>query len=615
MRYLFLLVQFLLFYFTSAMSEVVNPISYRDFGQYSAYGSSFNGNPYNSVPFINNVQSAKNQSFPRNISSLTNFSNSPFNKNSIMPVYGSDEYDNRTLMGEEQELWNENIDTEDNATVNMNNEGLLYEDLHYSLEELKRYFNIIGYNLYNLLKKNSYVSNRDKLKIDEYYSINVDLLDTLNRIINNQNYPSLYLKHTGTMEANDQSNLEDGDNYFEDDVPIIPVTLETSDDETTEFDEDYSDEEGATDINNEEDEEDIDDEDEENQVNVDNEEGTGAVNVTNGEKAEVNVDNEDEAGALNVNNEEEDVDDEYEEDLEIDVNSDDEAEAVTNEEDEEVDVDNEEGMNTLEDDDDIFSGNASSIASSGDDSDGELIGGVIGGLVGGAALGVLGSSLFGEEIASDAQTAINSEDYVSYDEDDTVNDNDESLDAASYEEDASNWSDDETLTQDDGIVPEESVENTDQAQSTNNNTEIQDQGSTEQADSVIEEEAVINQDEAEDIAEAQNQDDTLIENIDNEKSVITQEDAAKTEMSGVINTVTQELPLQSENVEMTTQEFINSSNKEIIFKELREPKYLNQSDPIFHENGTSIFVEQIEQNEPVKQIMIYEDGKIHAKDF
>lgn len=652
MRYLFLLLQFFFIYFTPAMFEVAYP----DFGQYSAYGSPFNENSRYGMPSINNAQSMKYQFFPQNTLSQTNFQNPSSNKKYYAydrSADDSDEDDNRTWIGEEQDLWSESTDAEDNVTVNMNNEGLLYDDIRYSLENLDRRFNIVGYNLYNLLKKNSSVRNRDKLKIDEYYGINVDLLGTLGRIINNQTYPSLYLKNADEMEAYDQSDLEDEDTYFEDDGPNVSVTLETSDDEATDSDEDHSDGEGTDDQAGDGQEVDADSEDEvnngkENEEDIDNEDGTDL---------DVDVDNENRTEAVSINNGENE---------EVDVDSEEEsAEDVDNEEGEELveDIDNEDDLleeeetNIFENDDDIFSGSGGSTVSSEDNSSEELIGGIVGGLVGGAALGVLGGSLLGEEAVSGVQSAIDPSDHVSYSEDDAITSNDDTLDSALYEEDTSNLSsDDESLNQNDNIITEESAENIDQVENVN-------EGDIGQEESVVGEETIIDQSD---------QEDTWAGNIDDEKSVtdlkngeqspnasedvINQDKAVKKEADKIektpsdlmlnnseqeinssevyppdilqkkisttgsfenstINPVTQELASQLANVEMTIQEFINSGHREVIFKELHEPRYLNKSDSIVRKSGTSIFIKQIDQDEPMKRVIIQGDGKIHAKDF
>lgn len=85
-----------------------------------------------------------------------------------------------------------------------------------SLKKLRRDYQITGYNLYRFLGKNSPVRSQAKKKIDWYFGINAELLNTLDFIINKKEYPSLYLAAEKPLVSSDfwegsQGNSDDGE--------------------------------------------------------------------------------------------------------------------------------------------------------------------------------------------------------------------------------------------------------------------------------------------------------------------------------------------------------------------------------------------------------------------
>ncbi len=80
-------------------------------------------------------------------------------------------------------------------------------------DKFREDYQITGFNIYRFLVKNSPIRNRNKKKIDIYFGINNKLLNTLNLIINQKEYPSLYLAEEDPMLSEEiWQNLENSGN-------------------------------------------------------------------------------------------------------------------------------------------------------------------------------------------------------------------------------------------------------------------------------------------------------------------------------------------------------------------------------------------------------------------
>ncbi len=90
------------------------------------------------------------------------------------------------------------------------------------LKKIHKDYEITGYNLHNLLKKDSPIENQAKIKINKLFGINLKLLETLDQIIKDEQYPSLFLSQDQSndiQETQQQTKKNEEDNNEETEEP------------------------------------------------------------------------------------------------------------------------------------------------------------------------------------------------------------------------------------------------------------------------------------------------------------------------------------------------------------------------------------------------------------
>ncbi len=166
-----------------------------------SYPKSLQNRRYNTQRKYNLSDDYRDDNDRRTFNYFDNYSNNSFDRR----YRDNQDYDLKRRYPSEYNI--SETKEEENAVSEDDNPVAIYLE---SLNKLKEDYQITGYNIYKLLGKFSPVNNSAKKKLNEYFGMNVKLLDTLDLIINKKEYPSLYLVEQ--KDSPTSSNENDGPN-------------------------------------------------------------------------------------------------------------------------------------------------------------------------------------------------------------------------------------------------------------------------------------------------------------------------------------------------------------------------------------------------------------------
>ena len=179
--------------------------SYSNYGNYGNYGNYANGTNSRMYYPDSYLQSMEDSLKTGDIKQL----NSSFmDLNSYKNVMSSNDNDNLSLISELYQSYRNLMNNPETIKKMNRNSPDFYLR---TLNKLREDYQIMGYNIYRLFREDSQFRSRYQKKIDRYFGINNNLLDTLNLIIRHKEYPSLYQLSEAPMLSEDiWWNLENG---------------------------------------------------------------------------------------------------------------------------------------------------------------------------------------------------------------------------------------------------------------------------------------------------------------------------------------------------------------------------------------------------------------------